>query len=73
MNFRLLRINTSTKSLLYLVKIMKKKKLLEKGSITLVSLTSMLCERFAELPRIKLVVDFDDVWSDIVTHYKEKN
>ena len=33
----------------------------------------MLCERFAELPRIKLVVDFDDVWSDIVTHYKKKN
>ena len=33
----------------------------------------MLCERFAELPRIKLVVDFDDVWSDIVTHYKKKH
>ena len=42
----------------------KLKKNIGEDSTTLIPLTSM----FAEPTQIKLAVDFDDVWFDIVTH-----
>ena len=40
---------------------------------TLSSIKSIICERFENLPRLKLDVDLEDAWSDIVAQYKSSS